>query len=193
MIFGTSIAIGPILPVDIAALFRWSDDIAATLCNEPYRPPDWHAHEQFWTSAASDPTRVFFAIRARGATDIIGFVQIGRIEPIHRSATIGLRIGDAAHRRKGHGREALQLAVAYCWRQLNLSRIALSVFAHNEAAIALYAATGFEREGVLRRAVFIDGAWVDVVQMALCRPDRLTEPAATPPDPAIRSVPIPRR
>jgi RimJ/RimL family protein N-acetyltransferase len=190
MIFGTSIAIGPILPVDLAALYRWSDDAETTLCNEPYRPVNWQAHEQFWTNAANDPTRIFFAIRTRKAPEIIGFVQIVRIDAIHRSASIGLRIGDAADRRKGYGREAMDLAITYCWRQLNLSRIALTAFAHNEAAIALYAAMGFEREGMLRRAVFIDGVWVDVVLMALSRPDRLTEPAVAP-IPVPRTAPIP--
>lgn len=172
MIFGQSVAIGPILPVDIPSLYRWSDDVEAAVLNEPYRPLNWRTQEDFWLNTANDPSRIFFAIRLLGAPEIIGYLQIRHIEPIHRSASIGIRLGEAANRRKGYGREALALGIDYAWRQLNLSRMALSVFAHNEPAIALYAAMGFEREGLLRRALFIDGAWVDVALMALSKADR---------------------
>jgi RimJ/RimL family protein N-acetyltransferase len=172
MIFGNAVAIGPILPVDIPALYRWADDAETAALNESYRPPNWRAQEEFWSNTAHDPTRIFFAIRAIGAPEIIGYIQIMNIEPIHRSASIGIRIGEASNRGKGYGREALQLGVDYCWRQLNLSRITLSVFAGNDAAIALYEAAGFVREGLLRRALFIDGAWVDLVPMARCQPER---------------------
>jgi RimJ/RimL family protein N-acetyltransferase len=178
MIFGRSVTIGPILPIDIAALYRWADDAETAKLDEPYRPPNWRAQEDFWTNAAADPTRVFFAIRALVAPEIVGYLQIRQIEPIHRSASIGLRIGDAVNRRKGWGREALAMGVAYCWRQLNLSRVTLTVYAHNAPAIALYTAMGFEQEGRLRRALFIDGAWVDVILMALSQPDRMCAPAA---------------
>lgn len=173
MILGLSVSIGPILPVDIPALFGWADDAEAARLDETYRPPNWQAQEAFWTNAAGDPSRVFFAIRTRPAPDIVGYLQIRQIEAIHRSASIGLRIGDAANRRQGYGREALELGIAYCWRQLNLTRLALTVYAHNAPALALYEAIGFEREGLLRRALFIDGGWIDVVPMALLHPDRL--------------------
>ncbi|WP_288991113.1 GNAT family protein, partial [uncultured Sphingopyxis sp.] len=68
------------------------------------------------------------------------------------------------------GFEALELAIDYCWRQLNLRRLTLEVFAHNEAAIRLYARSGFEREGMLKSAQYVEGAWIDIVLMALQRP-----------------------
>ncbi|MGH2343629.1 MAG: GNAT family N-acetyltransferase, partial [Chloroflexota bacterium] len=56
------------------------------------------------------------------------------------------------------------------WRHLNLERVWLHTFKHNERAIRTYAGAGFKREGVLRRAAYIDGQWVDVVVMARLRP-----------------------
>jgi [ribosomal protein S5]-alanine N-acetyltransferase len=173
MIIGRAIALGPILPVDIPRLFQWTDDIEDARLNEPYRPANWHRHEAFWLNADGDASRVFFAIRSRQDAGIIGFVQIQNIQPIHRSAAIGLRVGEVAERGKGKGREALQLAIRYCWDHLNLTRLALSVFADNAPAIGLYAALGFEEEGRQARALFIDGRWIDVVTMALLHPDRL--------------------
>jgi len=175
MIFGRAIALGPILPVDIPRLFQWGDDIEDARLNEPYRPANWQRQEAFWLNAEGDPSRVFFAIRSRQGAEIIGFVQILNIQPIHRSAAIGIRIGDVAERGRGRGREALQLAIRYCWDHLNLTRLSLSVFAGNAPAIGLYAALGFAEEGRLARALFIDGQWIDVVTMALLHPARMRD------------------
>ena len=176
MIFASKIALGPILPVDVPSLFQWADDSEEARLNETYQPLNWHRQEAFWMNAEGDPTRHFFAIRCREAPDIVGYVQITRIEPIHRSATIGIRIGDREARGQGNGTEALRLAIGYCWDHLNLTRLTLSVFARNAHAIALYASLGFREEGRFRSALFIAGEWIDVVAMALHHPDR---PAAT--------------
>lgn len=172
MIFGEAIALGPILPVDMPSLFQWADDPEDGRFNEPYRPPNWSRQEAFWLNADGDPGRVFFAVRSRSDTDIIGYVQIMQIDAIHRSATLGIRIGKRDERGRGRGREALDLAIRYCWNHLNLSRLALSVFAGNDRAIALYRSLGFQEEGRLRRARFIDGEWVDVILMGMLHPDR---------------------
>jgi RimJ/RimL family protein N-acetyltransferase len=172
VIFGTRVALGPILPLDLPELFRWADDVDLARHSEPYYPKNWQQQEAFWTNAAADKSRVFFAIRAKPSAAIIGYVQICGIDPVHRSADIGICIGDASHRGQGMGREALELAIAYCWNTLNLTRIALSVFAENQPAIALYARLGFKHEGLLRQARFIAGEWLDLVAMALLHPTR---------------------
>lgn len=175
MIFGKKVALGPIIPDDLALLYQWADDPESALMSEPYRPAAWAMQQEFWLNANAHPDRVFFAIRAQPDTTIIGFVQIIAIDPIHRSAKLGIKIGNADAQGKGYGREALMLAIDYCWQHLNLSRVALDVFAHNQRAIGLYETIGFVREGELRHARFIAGAWVDVVLMALMRPDRQRE------------------
>jgi RimJ/RimL family protein N-acetyltransferase len=180
VIFGDQIAIGPILPVDITRLFQWSDDVEELRCNESYRPLNWYRQEAFWLNAENDLSRCFFAIRGRSSADIIGFIQISRIDPIHRSALIGVHIGDRDQRSQGKGSEALRMAIDYCWNHLNLTRLTLSAFAENARAIALYERIGFRREGHFRDALFISGRWIDVIAMALHHPDRTTprRPAA---------------
>lgn len=172
MLFGKLICMGPIIPADFNNLFRWADDLEAARLNEPYRPAVWKNQEELWFNVGKDPGRVFFGIRKLGEQAIIGYVQIHSIDMVHRSAMLGLRIGDEAERGKGYGREALDLAVHYCWNHLNISKIGLVVFAINERAIKLYSDYGFEKEGLLKRSVFIDGRYVDVVLMGLMHPSR---------------------
>lgn len=172
MIFAESIALGPILPIDLPTLFQWADTPDTARFNEPYHPPNWQRQEAFWLNTEQDRSRVFFAIRSRETTDIIGYVQIMQIHAIHRSAVLGVLIGNPRDRGKGKGREALRLAIGYCWSHLNLSRLALSVFAGNDRALGLYTSLGFQEEGRLRHAHFIDGRWTDVILMGLLHPDR---------------------
>lgn len=174
MIFGDKVAIGPILPLDIGRLFEWCDNAAELRCTEPYRPANWHRHENYWLNAENDLSRCFFAIRDRGEAVIIGFVQISRIDPIHRSAMVGVHIGDPHQRGQGKGTEALRLAIDYCWTHLNLSRLTLTVFAGNVRAFDIYRRLGFREEGRLIDALFIQGHWIDVVLMALNHPGRTT-------------------
>jgi RimJ/RimL family protein N-acetyltransferase len=172
MISGTSVTLGPILPADFPSLFRWADDLDAARFNETYRPAVVKSQEEFWYNTANDVSKVFFAIRKLGPSPIIGFVQIRNIDPVHRSALVGLRIGDEANRGQGYGSDALRLTVNYCWNHLNLSRIEMAVFESNQRAIKLYSTFGFAVEGVQRQALFIDGQWLNVVLMGLLHPSR---------------------
>jgi RimJ/RimL family protein N-acetyltransferase len=170
MLTASRISIGPFVPEDFAPLFCWANDVAAAQLDFAYRPVDMMTHQLWWNALGKDATKVFFAIRKTADPTIIGYVQIGGINPVHRSAELGIRIGAESNRGQGCGKEALGLAVEFCWNHLNLNRVQLVVFKHNHRAIAAYKAIGFKKEGVLRKASFIGGAWVDLVLMAALRP-----------------------
>jgi ribosomal-protein-alanine N-acetyltransferase len=170
MLLGSRISLGPFVPEDSAAVFCWMNDVASARLDFAYRPVDMMAHQQWWSGLGKDSTKVVFALRRTGGTALIGFVQIANINAVHRSAELGIRIGDEKNRGQGHGKEALRLAVNFCWNHLNLNRVQLVVFKHNSRAIGAYSAAGFRREGRLRKAAFIDGEWVDLILMAMCRP-----------------------
>jgi RimJ/RimL family protein N-acetyltransferase len=61
------------------------------------------------------------------------------------------------------------LATDFAFRDRNLQRIWLTVFADNPRAIRAYEKAGFEMEGTLRRAYFVDGRWRDAAIMAKLR------------------------
>jgi RimJ/RimL family protein N-acetyltransferase len=170
MLIASQISIGPVIPADFPAMFCWANDAAAARLNLGYRPIDFLAHKEWCESFGKDLTRVNFAVRKLGDTPIVGLVEIMNISPVHRSAEIGIRIGDEANRGRGYGKEALGLALDFCWNHLNLNRAQLVVLRHNARAMRAYKAVGFRREGLLRKAVFVDGAWADLMVMAVLRP-----------------------
>jgi RimJ/RimL family protein N-acetyltransferase len=166
-----SVAIAPLMPEDTGQLFIWMNDVSAARLDLAYRPTDWMAFKAWLDELARTNAQVLFAIRKLFEPRIIGFVIFKNIQFVHRSADIGVRIGYEAERGKGYGKRALELALNFAWNHLNLHRVSLTVFAHNERAIAAYRSVGFVEEGRQRDAAFIDGEWVDVVLMAALRPE----------------------
>ncbi len=70
---------------------------------------------------------------------------------------------------KGIGTALMEAALDLADNWLNLTRVELSVFTENAAAIALYEKFGFEVEGTHRRYAFRNGAYVDSYSMARVR------------------------
>jgi ribosomal-protein-alanine N-acetyltransferase len=66
--------------------------------------------------------------------------------------------------------EALRAANAYVFEQLRLHRIMASYRPENARSARLLERLGFEREGIARDYLFIDGAWRDHVLTALSNP-----------------------
>lgn len=192
MLIATQITIGPLIPADFPALFCWANDVAAARLNLGYRPIDFITHKEWCESFGRDQSRVNFAIRKLDEPEIIGLVEILNISAVHRSAEIGIRIGDEANRGHGYGKEALGLALDFCWNHLNLNRAQLLVLRHNERAVRAYQAVGFKQEGLLRQAVFVDGEWADLVIMGALRPAAAERRSATTPTivPARAGAPI---
>jgi RimJ/RimL family protein N-acetyltransferase len=79
---------------------------------------------------------------------------------------IGMMVA-AQWRRRGVGTALVAAAIEWA-RARGLHKLALSVFPHNEAAIALYRKSGFAEEGRLARHVRrADGPLWDLIEMGL--------------------------
>jgi RimJ/RimL family protein N-acetyltransferase len=166
-----AVTIGPVLPEDTGPMFVWMNDVDAARLDLAFRPIDWFAFKAWIDELPRTNAQLLFSIRKTFEPQIIGFVVFKNIQTVHRSADIGVRIGAEAERGKGYGTRALELAVNYAFNHLNLHRLSLTVFAHNARAIASYRNAGFREEGRFKDGAFIDGEWVDVIPMALVRPN----------------------
>jgi len=164
------VAIGPVLPEDIASLFLWFNDSQAAQSDMPYRPVDCMAFKEWLDQNVSLTTQMLFVIRSLLPARAVGFVLFKNFQPVFRSAELGVRIGAEQDRGKGYGSAATEVALDYAWNNLNLRRISLTVLGGNGRAVAAYRKAGFREEGVMRQAAYVDGAWHDVVMMAAINP-----------------------
>jgi L-phenylalanine/L-methionine N-acetyltransferase len=107
---------------------------------------------------------VFVAEREDGT--LVGRLSVGR-DPHPASAhvaDVGLMVALDA-RRQGVGSALLRSAVDWA-REAGVRKLELHVFPWNEAAIALYEAFGFEREGYRKGHYLRGGELVDAILMA---------------------------
>ncbi|RON52611.1 GNAT family N-acetyltransferase [Pseudomonas frederiksbergensis] len=97
----------------------------------------------------------------------IGLEQFSRIRRSH-AGSIGMGVA-VEWQGKGVGSKLLATALDVADNWMNLRRVELSVYADNEAAIALYRKFGFEDEGLFRDYAVRDGVLVDTLSMARLR------------------------
>ena len=113
--------------------------------------------------------------------EVVGWCDIRRL-PFPSQAHRGiLGIGILpAFRGRGLGRRLLTATLAQASRA-GFVRIELDVRADNARAIALYEKAGFVKEGVIRDAVRVDGAYCDAILMALVNRANTASPATARP------------
>lgn len=122
------------------------------------------------------PDRLHARLAAQGAAGSFDFVAVGhdrllgwlavQVAPFRRAARTGhVVIGvDAAETGHGIG-TALLAAAAREGRRRALQRLELTVMADNLRALNLYLRSGFQVEGLRRRALIRDGALIDEYYM----------------------------
>lgn len=99
----------------------------------------------------------------------IGNVSLTSIHPINRSAEFSIFIGDKNFWSAGYGLDATKLMLSHGFNDLNLHRIYLTLLNTNERALRMYRRIGFCAEGCQREAVFKNGLYCDVLEMALLK------------------------
>jgi ribosomal-protein-alanine N-acetyltransferase len=103
----------------------------------------------------------------RNGGALIGGVSLTRIRfGISRSAGVGYWIG-APFIRKGYGKKALSAVLSHAFLTLELNRVEAACQAENVASQRLLLAVGFEREGVAKDYLKINGVWRDHLLFAM--------------------------
>ena len=102
-----------------------------------------------------------YVICRRDTEAIVGVININNvIGGSFRSASLGY-YASQAHAGMGYMREGLLQVKAHAFRKLGLHRVEANIQPANAASIRLVRSCGFEREGLSRQFLFINGAWRD--------------------------------
>jgi len=169
MLIGEKVCLGPVLQGDAPLMFSWTNNFDLVRSNGPYRPTDEAKFNDWFAGVGRDPGRVVFAMRKQGDLRLLGYVQIVNIQAASRIAEIGVLVGNPLDQNQGYGQEAMRMAVDFSWRSLNLQRLSLWVIGDNPRAVHVYGKAGFQVEGVMLRAAYVDGRYQDVTVMGVLR------------------------
>jgi len=106
-----------------------------------------------------------FAIVSNDINDLIGNCGLMNVDHIHRTAELGIFIGNKNFWNKGYGSEALNLLLDYAFNILNLNNLLLQVHSFNKRAIKCYQNVGFKEIGRRRNSYILGGKKYDEIYM----------------------------
>jgi RimJ/RimL family protein N-acetyltransferase len=89
--------------------------------------------------------------------------------PVHRTAKLGVLIGDRGYWGKGVVLEARSAQLDFLFLEAGMEKVWAPCYAHNVPALFNYRMLGFTVEGVQRAHVVCDGARMDIVNFAMFR------------------------
>lgn len=170
-LIGKKIYLRPLNPDDLEkGYLEWINDREVNrYLLSGFKPTSLPELKAYYEKIMVSPNDIIFAIVDNKTNKYIGNIKIGGIDWINRSASCGRLIGDKKYWGKGHGTEALQLAIEYAFNILNLNRVYTGITKENIGAIKSCERVGLKQEGVFVQCRFIDGEYKDAVQMAITR------------------------
>lgn len=107
-----------------------------------------------------------FVVTVEGA--VVGDCQLHSIDDFSRTCHLGIALL-REHWGKGYGSDAVSTLVTYAFGPLNLRKVCLEVLADDARAVGAYRRAGFVEEGRFREQTWFDGAYRDVLRMAVLR------------------------
>jgi len=154
---------------DIPRFVAWLNDYA-TSRTLGLRAPLSIAGEERWFEQMVDrqgKDGYFFVACLVADGRPIGTIGLMELDLANGSAGLGISIGAAEDRGRGHGTDMLRALLAWAFGFLRLERVWLDVLDTNPGARRVYERVGFVHEGTLRHAIFREGRYLDLDRMAI--------------------------
>lgn len=144
--------------------YSWfNDQVVTKYQNKGIFPNTIDKQKEYFYSIKDSKTDIIFAIVEKKTGKHIGSVGLHKIDWIHRSAELGIVIGEKKFWGKGYGKMAWNLMTYYGLKILNLHRIYAHIFKDNVASIKCAEASGYEIEGEMRDMFFKHGRYHSVL------------------------------
>ncbi|MFD3457408.1 GNAT family N-acetyltransferase [Streptomyces sp. NPDC058691] len=136
----------------------------------PWRPiPPGSGQSPFAVRDPSDEAAAFSVVELE-SRELVGTAGLWGIDTHNRSAHIGISLRPA-FRGRGFGTDVVHTLCAYGFTVRGLQRLQIETLADNAPMIAAATSAGFVREGTLRRAAWVCGAFADEAVLGLLADD----------------------
>ena len=141
--------------------YQWFNDSEVTrLQNKKIFPNSRDRQRAYFEQLKKSESDVVLAIVDTASGQHVGNVGLHRIDWVHRSAELGIVIGEKAFWGKGYGRQAWAMITNYGFETLNLHRIYAWVLEGNDSSAKCAEASGFNRVGTVPDAFFKNGKYL---------------------------------
>ena len=147
---GQHIKLRALEPADIELLFSTENNEDLWHLSQSITPLSRHQLEQYILSASADfyEVKQLRLVISNNDNKALGFIDLFDFDPRARKAGVGIVISNNANRRKGFGKEALSLLIAYAFKRLNLHQLYCSILESNSHSLKLFEDVGFNKIGL---------------------------------------------
>jgi diamine N-acetyltransferase len=156
-------------PEDLDDLYRWENDSELWKYGSTIAPYSKFALRDYLISSMNDLVQCkqlrLVAVDKKNDKSI-GTIDLYDYDPINMRAGIGILL-DAAYRRKGFGKEILNLTGEYAFRVLHLKQLFAYISESNVSSFKLFAACGYVQCGLLKSWRKTSGGFENVYVMQL--------------------------
>jgi RimJ/RimL family protein N-acetyltransferase len=143
---------------------RWmSDPLVIRYLESRHAPSSAERVREFVATTQADADQHLMAIRLQDGDEHIGNIKLGPVNRVHRSADIGIIIGERDQWGKGYATEAIALMTDHAFGTLGLHKLNAGCYAPNEGSARAFEKAGWTREGLRRAQYLSDGEWVDEI------------------------------
>ena len=130
-----------------------------------------YSHEElkeYIAKTNENPSECLFGIFLKESGVHIGNIKIGGIDPMEKTANVGLLIGNKSMRGKGYATEAIELITRFAFDRLNLTRLTAGMVADNIGSFKAFIKAGYEAMEHSGRQETLNGRIVDIKQVEKC-------------------------
>jgi len=174
MIQGKKVILRLVERTDLETLVVWRNNPAISKYFFNVLPLSLSGQDRWFEDLLRRDDKKLFIIETKEHLSV-GTIGLDRIDRRNQSAELGNMLIEPGHLGKGLAGDAALALLRFAFTGLNLNRIYLKVFSWNESAIKLYLKCGFQKEGLLRQAVYKGGGFQDLVLMAILRDEFVTK------------------
>jgi len=173
LIFGERIRLRAIERTDIPLFVTWLNDPdvrdGLLMIYQPLSMVDEESWFEDMKKRSVDEHPLLIEIKQGEGWLPVGNCGFHKIDWRCRVAEVGIFIGEKRLWNRGYGTEAMLLLLKYGFYTLNMNRISLDVYENNPSAIRAYEKAGFIQEGRKRQAMYVDGKYIDILQMSVLK------------------------
>lgn len=174
-ISGITIDLRPLNIADADGDYQhWFNDEETCRLNQHHRyPVSRQELIDFVNDLTSSKNKLVLAVIDKQTFSHVGNVSLQNINYINRSAEVANIIPRSTNKSFLYTLESIKLIVTHGFNELNLNRIYGGTLSKHTAIKKIVEMLGFSDEGIARKAVYKNGEYLDVLNVALLKEDFL--------------------
>jgi RimJ/RimL family protein N-acetyltransferase len=157
-------------PDDYILLHKWrNDEETIKYFSGTFRFTSTLNEKKWLEEKIFDKNNVNCAICIKETNEFIGCIFLNNIDYLNRNANCPIFIGAKEHWNKGYATEARILMLKYAFYDKGLEMVYDYVHFDNIGSLKMHEKCGYKKEGVLRRASYVNGEFRDLVVLSVLK------------------------